>query len=304
MTKQTKAMIAAAVGYMICGFSFLFSKKALLVAEPFILLTSRFTVTVLVLNIMLLFGVFKIKHKKRALLPAVILGIVQPVLYFIFENYGLKYTTTSFTGMLSAVSPIFATVLGVIFLKERPTWKQWCFIALSIAGVALVSCGGSGGENTFLGVLCLFAAYLCGAVYNLLARYLATDMSPMEITYVMFTVGFVAFAVMTGVLYRGETFAKIGAAFSNLDFVISVIYLGAISAVGAYTLINYAMGVLPVARATVFGSVSTVVSVLAGYLIMHDKFQFISLIAFALILVGIWGVNRFDGKQQESELCK
>ena len=128
-------------------------------------------------------------------------------------------------------------------------------------------------------------------------------MTAFEVTYVMFTVGFVAFTAITFIMYGGETIPKIGAAFTDVGFIVSVIYLGAVSAVGAYSLINYAMGVLPVARATVFGNVSTVVSVLAGYLIMHDEFRIISVIAFALILVGIWGVNRFDTKNKmESEI--
>lgn len=302
-------MIAAALGYLICGFSFLFSKKALLVSEPFILLTARFALTFIILNILLVFGIIKVKIPKKAILPAVILGLVQPVLYFILENYGLKYTTTSFTGMLSAISPIFATVLGVIFLRERPRLMQWLFIGLSIIGVFLVQTGGSGGENTFAGMLCLFGAYLCGAVYNLLARYLASDLSPFTITYVMFTIGFVFFTAASFIMYGGETVPMLVSAAKDSGFVISVFYLGAVSSIGAYSLINYSMGVLPVARATVFGSVSTIVSVLSGIIIMHDPFSLISIAAFALILIGIWGVNRFGGekkktKEQEEEYIK
>ncbi len=298
MTKQAKAMTAAALGYCICGLSFLFSKKALLITEPFILLACRFALTVVVLNVMLLFGIIKVKIPKKAIIPAVVLGLVQPVLYFILENYGLKYTSTSFTGMLSSVSPIFATVLGVIFLRERPNVKQWLFTMLSIIGVALVSVGDGGGENTVAGVLCLFGAYLCGAVYNLLARYLATDLSPFSITYIMFMIGFAFFASAAFVMYGGETLPMIASALKERDFIISIFYLGAVSSVGAYSLINYSMGVLPVARATVFGSVSTIVSVLSGLIIMHDPFSPVNIAAFVLILVGIWGVNRFAAKEK------
>lgn len=291
-------MIAAVLGYSVCGLSFLFSKKALLITEPFILLACRFALTVIVLNVMLIFGIIKVKIPKKAIIPAFVLGIVQPVLYFIFENYGLKYTTTSFTGMMSAVGPIFAAILGVIFLREKPTWKQWLFTVLSIIGVALVSVGDGGGKNTVAGVLCLIGAYLCGAVYNLLARYLAADLSPFSITYIMFMIGFAFFASAAFVMYGGETLPMIASALKESDFIISIFYLGAVSSVGAYSLINYSMGVLPVARATVFCSVSTVVSVLSGIIIMHDPFSPVSIAAFVLILVGIWGVNRFAAKEK------
>ena len=291
-------MIAASLGYSVCGLSFLFSKKALLITEPFILLACRFVLTVIVLNVMVLFGIIKVKIPKKTIIPAFVLGLVQPVLYFILENYGLKYTTTSFTGMMSAVGPIFAAVLGVIFLREKPTWKQWLFTVLSIIGVAIISVGDGGGENTVAGVVCLIGAYLCGAVYNLLARYLATDLSPFSITYIMFMIGFAFFASAAFVMYGGDTLPMIASALKERDFIISIVYLGAVSSVGAYSLINYSMGVLPVARATVFCSVSTIVSVLSGIIIMHDPFSPVSIAAFVLILVGIWGVNRFAAKEK------
>ena len=65
------------------------------------------------------------------------LGVLQPVMYFVFENYGLKYTTTSFTGIVSSVSPIFTAILGAIMLKERPNMKQWACIGISIVGAGI-----------------------------------------------------------------------------------------------------------------------------------------------------------------------
>jgi drug/metabolite transporter (DMT)-like permease len=63
-------------------------------------------------------------------------------------------------------------------------------------------------------------------------------------------------------------------------------------------LANYSLAKLPVARSTIFGNLSTVVSVLAGVVIMGDEFSWISAVAFVLIMTGIWAVNRF---RDESE---
>ena len=139
MTREKKGMLAATVAYSIFGLSYLFSKMALDVTEPMILLAVRFTVTFFVLNLLVLCKIMKLDLKGKKLFGPILLGILQPVLYFVFENYGLKYTTTSFTGIVSSISPIFTAVLGVIFLREKPNWKQWICILLSIAGVMLVS---------------------------------------------------------------------------------------------------------------------------------------------------------------------
>lgn len=300
MNNEQKGMLAASVAYIIFGFSYLFSKMAMEVTEPMLLLASRFTVTFLVLNLLVLTRVLKLNLKGKSLLGPILIGILQPVLYFIFENYGLKYTTTSFTGMISAISPIFTAVLGALMLRERPNVKQWIGIVVSIAGVMMVSIGSTGGEsqNTPFGCICLLLAYFLGSFYSLMVRKFSRTFSPFELTYVMFTVGFVFFAILAFVQYGGSTLPMIGDALTHGKFILAILYLGAGASVGAYMLANYSLAKLPVARSTIFGNLSTVVSVLSGVIIMGDEFTWVSAVAFVLIMAGIWAVNKF---RDESE---
>ena len=297
MTDEKKGMLAAGTAYSIFGLSYLFSKMALDVTEPMILLCVRFSVTFILLNLLLIFRVFKVHYRGKNIGAAILVGIVQPVLYFVFENYGLKYTTTSFTGIIASVSPIFATVLGVICLKEIPGKKQWLGIGLAIIGVMMVSLGDTGGENTVIGCICLFLAYLLGAYYSILIRKLSGQFSAFEITYVMFVVGFIFFVIMAFVQFRGNTVAMIADALSHTEFIISCLYLGGLASVGAYMLSNYSLGRLPVSRSAIFGCLATVVSVLSGVIIMKDPFSWVSAIAFVLILGGVYMVNRFTGEK-------
>lgn len=294
MTDERRGMLAASVAYFIFGLSYLFSKMALNVAEPMILLALRFTVAFVAMSILVVTRVVKLNFKGKNLLGPILLGILQPILYFVLENYGLKYTTTSFTGMISSISPIFTAILGALILRERPNKKQWICIAISIAGVLMVSLKSTGGENTLVGCACLIGAYLIGAFYALLSRKLSKQFSAFELTYVMFTLSFAFFGGSVFVLYGGETMPMITAALSQSDFILAVLYLGVGSSMVAYMLSNYALAKLPVARATIFGNLSTVVSVLSGVIIMHDEFTLVSLVAFILIMAGVWGVNRFS----------
>lgn len=293
MTDEKKGMLAAGVAYGIFGLSYLFSKMALGVAEPFILLCVRFTVTLVILNLLVLFRVLKLNLRGKKLLGPILLGLLQPVLYFVLENYGLKFTTTSFTGIISSVSPIFTAILGVFMLREKPNLKQWFCIGVSILGVLLVSLGSSGGENTWLGCVCLLGAYFSGSFYAILVRKLSKQFSAFELTYIMFTVGFIFFAVLAFAQYGGETVPMVTAALTEWKFLVSCLYLGGVASVGAYMLANYSLSRLPVTRATIFGSFSTVVSVLSGVLLMGDPFGWVSAAAFVMILLGVWGVNRF-----------
>lgn len=299
MNSEKKGMLAAGAAYSIFGLSYLFSKMALEITEPVILLCCRFAVTLAVLNLLAAFKVLRLNLKGKKLLGPILLGIIQPVLYFVLENYGLKYTTTSFTGMVSSVNPVFTAILGAICLHERPTGRQWISIAVSIAGVMMVSLGAGSGENTVLGCLCLLGAYFCGSYYSILVRRLSKEFSAFELTYIMFTVGFVFFLGLAFVQNGADTLPVIARAASNGRFVVSCLYLGAAASVGAYMLANYSLARLPVARSAVFSTFSTLVSVFSGVIIMKDPFTWVSAAAFALMLLGVWGVNRFAAKTEE-----
>lgn len=299
MSEEKKGMLAAGAAYGIFGLSYLFSKMALNITSPEILLCLRFTVTVILLNLLVAGRVMKLDLKGKNLMMPILLGLLQPVLYFYLENYGLKYTMTSFTGMISAVNPIFTAILGALILRERPNGKQWLCMGLSIAGVLMVSLQtASSGANTVLGCVCLVAAYFVGSFYSLLVRRLSRQFSAFELTYIMFTVGFVCFFGHTLIQYRGGAFAQMGAALGHWQFIVSILYLGGLSSVGAYMLANYSLAKLPVARSTIFSCMGTVVSVLAGVVFMKDSFSLLSLAAFVLILAGVWGVNRFSTEKE------
>ena len=296
MNGEKKGMLAAGIAYAIFGVSYLFSKMALEFSEPVTLLCCRFFVTVVVMNLMVAAGVCKLNLKGKKLTGPILLGISQPILYFVLENYGLKYTTTSFTGMVSSVGPVFTAALGALMLREKPNGKQWLCIAVSIAGVMMVSMGGSGGENTLAGCL---GAYLCGSIYSILVRKLSKDYSAFELTYVMFTEGFLFFAALLLLQNGAGTGAVILSAVSHGQFIVSALFLGGVVSIGAFLLVNYSLARIPVARSAIFNCMSTLFSVLAGVIVMKDPFTWVSAAAFILMMGGMWGVNRFADKTEE-----
>lgn len=298
MNSEKKGMLAAGIAYAIFGVSYLFSKMALDVAEPVTLLCCRFFVTVLVMNLLVGTRLVKLNLKGKSLLGPVLLGVSQPILYFVLENYGLEYTTTSFTGMVSSVGPVFTAALGALMLKERPNLRQWLCIAVSISGVMMVSLGGSGGENTLAGCLCLLGAYLCGSLYSILVRKLSKDFSAFDLTYVMFTEGFLFFAALLLIQNGAGTGAVILSAVSHSQFIISALFLGGVVSIGAFLLVNYSLARIPVARSAIFNCMSTLFSVLAGVIVMKDPFTWVSAVSFVLMMAGMWGVNHFADKAE------
>ena len=74
---------------------------------------------------------------------------------------------------------------------------------------------------------------------------------------------------------------------------LAIVFLSVVASVLSYLALNRALEVLPVARTAALINFSTVVSVLAGVLLLREPFGWVSAAASAAILVGIWGVQRF-----------
>lgn len=285
-------MRAAVCAYVIFGFSFLFSKLALGVASVPVLLAIRFLLAFLVMNLLLAARVVKISFRGKPMWGLLGLGILQPVCYFLCENYGLQHSTASFGSVLIALIPIVSVLVAAVVLRERPTIRQVAFGLLSIAGVILLSVRqSSDGTVEPIGVVLLCGAVLSAVGFNLLSRRTSVTFTAFERTYVMFAIGCAVFIPLALVQNSGSFF-PFAYALSSPSFLLAVLYLGAVSSVGAFLLVNYANTYLPLSRSTSFANITTIVSVLAGVILLNDPFDFGSGLYITMILVGVWGVNR------------
>ena len=156
----------AAFTYFIWGFTFLASRIAQDYGTPFVLLFWRFALAFALLNLLRLTGRFPVRLCGRRLWPVLLAGLFEPVLYFPCEQYGLKLTSTSFSGVMVALIPLCSLVYGAVFLHEKATRRQVVFSVLSVAGVIVLAVYATGiGAGSFLGFLILLGTVFAGAGY-------------------------------------------------------------------------------------------------------------------------------------------
>lgn len=291
--KQTLGMLAALCANLIFGFSFLFSKLALSVAHPLLILAVRFTVAFLTLNILVAFRAVKISFKGKKIGRLLLMSVAQPLLYFIFELYGLSLTSSALSGIIISLVPVGVLLFSGVFLGEKPTKLQVACTAVSIVGVSAVSLlSNDGSKNHIIGVILVLLAAITASVFNLLSRSESANFSPFERTYFMFLVGCVGFNAIALSVLRGEYFPLLASAFCSTDFIIAIIYLAVVSSVLAFLLYNYSTTVISAVRAASFSNIITVVSLLAGMIILKEDFSILQAIICVPIILGVWGVNK------------
>ncbi len=288
--KRAIGSIAALVPNIIFGFSFLFSKTALAVSHPLIILAVRFTVAFILLNVLWLLGVVKINLSGKRLKNVLLMAVAQPLLYFIFELYGINSTSSAISGVIISLVPIGVILLSTLFLKERPSAVQVACSCLSIAAVMVISLlSNDGNKSSILGIVLLLCAVLCAALFNILSRKESQSFSAVERTYIMFGVASVAFNLIAVLVLRGSFIGELCRAVTTPEFLWSVGFLAILSSVAAFLLYNYATSLIDAVRAASFSNIITVVSLLAGIFILGEQLSAVQLLMSALIVLGVYG---------------
>lgn len=206
--------------------------------------------------------------------------------------------------MIIALIPVAVTILAAFLLNEKPTFFQTLFILISISGVFFNTIMQYGVEERgkIPGILFLLLAVLMASIYNILSRKLSLWYRPVEITFAMMWTGAVFFNILALLSNRGG-FSLYLIPLFNLKVLISVLYLGILSSVSAFFLMNYTLSKIEAAPAAVFAYFSTIVTILAGVLIRGEKFYWYHFIGALLIITGVSGTN-FLGRRKREEISK
>lgn len=299
-SKTIKATLAALFAQVIFGFSFMFTKIALGSASPLTVIADRYIMAFLGMSVVMMFRKTKLKFTKD-IWKLVLMSLFQPVLYFLFETYGIKLTTSAFSSIMIALIPVVCMISGIFMLKEVPSSMQYAFTSLSVFGVVMVALAGNAdGTVTPLGVVLLFGAVLSSATYNITSRKISGEFSALERTYAQTIFGLLIFLIIA--LFENiKAPQNLILHFQNPEYFWAIFYLGIVSSVIAFVLLNYANTHLPVAKTTVFSNITTVVSVIAGAIFLKEKFTWQTGLATVMIVVGVWGVQALRVKNKKEE---
>ncbi|GAB1787245.1 MULTISPECIES: DMT family transporter [Priestia] len=161
---------------------------------------------------------------------------------------------------------------------------------------------GSGAETANLvGSAFIIISAITNALYNVLARKLTQRYSLLTITYIMTLFGFIAFNVIAigNHVIEGTT-GEFFQPFSNIKFLLAILYLGILSSLGTSYLSNYALSKIAAAQMSVFSNVATLITIIAGVLFLNEAFHFYHLIGGIMIIIGVIGTN-FAGKKSKKD---
>lgn len=275
------------------GMSYIFTKQATSHASAFSLLVWRFLLAFTVMSILSVVGIIKIDLKGKDLRPLLTVALFSPVIYFIGETVGISSTTASECGVFLACIPVVSLIASTLILKKKPTRLQTIGILITLAGVLVtVFAVGVSSSLSVVGYTFLLVAVVSYALYCVFADK-AHEYTGVEITYMMLAAGAIVFVIIA----IGEAFIKgsikelATLPFSDSRFLTAVIYQGIGCSILAFFLSNVAISKIGVNRTSSFIGVATVVSIIAGAVLLHETFTLRQIVGAAIIIIGVYTAN-------------
>lgn len=299
-----KGHLAGILFSIIFGFTFMFSKMIIDIVTPMGLIAYRFLLAFLFFEALRITKVVKIRFNKKLFFPIFLVVLFQPIMYFIFETYGVALTPSSEAGLMIAFIPVFVTILSAVMLKEKPNKYQIVFITFSFLGIILIQVfkTGDGRETSIIGLVLLLLAVISAALFNIASRSASRKVKPYELTYFMMLYGAVIFNIIY--IFQLLSSGHIDQYFSillDLSIIGPLLYLGIIASIGGFFLVNYALSKLPAHVSSIYSNLSTVVAVIAGYLFLNEAIGWYHIVGGLMIILGVYGTARMNYVNQIKE---
>lgn len=291
MTKsKTIPYLEALFSVLVWGGSFIATKIAVGQIAPTAVVWLRFAMGIPFLFVIALLRKQFEFPKAKDLAYFAMLGFLGIAFHQWLQSNGLKTSQASSTAWIVSTSPAFIAVLGWLILKENLNGLQTFGIALSMLGVLTVVSKGNPANISIVsapGDFLILISAVNWAVFSILSRKgLKVHSSTLQTFWVM-TIGWLIVSIA---FVAGRDYLEI----PKLDARgwLAMLFLGILTSGMAYVAWFDALARLPAAQTGAFLFIEPLVSMVAAAVILNEEITFIGVAGGAVILLGIWLVNR------------
>lgn len=282
-----KAYTALFFAMMFWGLSFVWTRQLLDVFTPLLIIFFR-----LVLSFFILFVIAKSSRKLQKLqkedyLFFILLSFTQPFLYFIFEGYGIKFTSASIASIVIATIPLFTPIGAFFFFKEKLSKMNIFGLFISFSGVILVVAEfGNRVSFSVFGILMLFLAVFTGTIYGLGLKKLTSKYNSISITTYQNLIGIFMFLPLI-FLFEWDNILNFNSLIT-FDLAISLFNLALFASSIAFVLFAYGIQKIGPSKASAFSNSIPVFTLVFAYFVLDESITLVKLGGMFIVLLGLF----------------
>lgn len=160
--------LQAMVVMAIWGFNFVVAKVALTEFTPLLLMTLRFSLVAMML-------VPFVKLPRQHLRPLFLYSVMLGGIHFPLVFNGVQYVDASTASIAIQLQVPFASLLAMLFFKDKLGWRRALGMTVAFAGVAVIA-GVPDGRTSLPHLLMVIGAALAFAFSNIQLKWMGADL--------------------------------------------------------------------------------------------------------------------------------
>ncbi|MCL4270576.1 MAG: DMT family transporter [Anaerolineales bacterium] len=284
--------LEALFAVVVWGASFIATKIAVGQISPISVVWIRFAIGIPILFAAVLMRKQFAFPKGTEWLYFTLLGFLGIAFHQWLQSNGLQTSEATTTAWIVATTPAFLSILGWLVLKEKLTLIQTSGIILAMVGVIVVVSKGdftslSIGKFGAPGDVLILISSVNWAVFSILSRRGLKDHSSTRMTFWVMTIGW----LITSAAFIGQgRYTELPQLDARGWW--SLIYLGIFTTGLAYIAWFDVLSQLPAAQSGAFLFLEPPSSMIVAAVVLNEQVTIASIIGGAVILLGVWLVNR------------
>jgi drug/metabolite transporter (DMT)-like permease len=286
------ALAKATFAVAVWGASFIATKLALREASPVVVIWLRFGIGVIIL------GGFVVRRKELAIAAGrelgyfSLLGFLGITFHQWLQATGLVTARATTTAWIITTIPIFIAILGRLVLNERLGWDRIGGIALATIGVLLVVTRGDlesilQGQIGSTGDLLVLISAPNWAIFSVLSRRALKNHPATQMMFYVMLFGWIFTTAWLAASGKYDEVLHISA-----GGWVSILFLGVLCSGFAYIFWYDALKELTASQVGSLLYIEPLVAVAVAALLLSEPLFLAAILGGALILAGVWLVNR------------
>lgn len=267
------------------GLSFIWSSLLLKSYQPVTLIFIRLIISsVFLFALIFLLGKNeKVERKDYKLI--FLSALFNPFLYFLGENYGLKYSSATIAAVIIATIPLFSPVIGYLTFREKLTPLNFIGIAVSFAGVILMLVTPDLSLAADMkGVFFLFGAVVAALLYTVTLRKLTMKYSALVLVANQNLIGIFLFLPFF-LVFEAKTALAVPV---TREIVTSMLLLAIFASSISFVFFAHSVKLLGISKSNIFSNLIPVFTAVFSYLLLAELFTVQKIVGIGLVIGGVY----------------
>lgn len=291
MGKNTKAYIALVFICIVWGTTYLFIRIGVEHYPAFLFAGVRQVVSALIIMAAGYTMSKKVDLSWKSIKHQALVGFLLITVGNGLVTWAEKYVPSGVAALICSLMPIVTVIINLVSAKdEKPNLSIIIGMLIGFSGVALIfrdNLADLGNANYLLGMLGLFTATSSWALGSVINKKKASPINPVFNSGLQLLFGGLFLLCISPTVDSYENVLV-----WNAKAFWSLIYLIVLGSVLAYTAYMYAMKELPVGLVSTYAYVNPLVAVILGYFVLDEELTWHTAMAFVMIMLGVYIVNR------------